>query len=363
MKKLNEAVEYLWTNILSPVYSNAGASKKMVDKAKNAEKTIRSFNRVGDLIAYISRFEPGNATTPIVDEMREAGIPTFEDYYYDFLRRFGRYSHDRTRLSDFVVGEVYSTADLVNFAQLYDPRTGGIFTIGSEKKPEAVFLKATLDGTGEYPNEWLIPGKVLKYYMQGKKPKGSVRKVFKKNYKMNQAVIKSGSTPLYVFNSRRGQNTLVGLFRYEKHVEEPNGDKWFQLVKRDAFDHQNPTSTKEVLEDLERNVKRVQSDTPEQRAKRLREAPKKPKTKLTLTTSYERNADVIAEVLIRADGICERCSADAPFIRKKDNTPYLEVHHIVTLADGGDDTVDNALALCPNCHRELHFGISSKLMI
>ena len=23
----------------------------------------------------------------------------------------------------------------------------------------------------------------------------------------------------------------------------------------------------------------------------------------------------------------------------------------------GDDTVKNAIALCPNCHRELHFGV------
>ncbi len=25
--------------------------------------------------------------------------------------------------------------------------------------------------------------------------------------------------------------------------------------------------------------------------------------------------------------------------------------------DGGDDTVENALGLCPNCHRELHFDV------
>jgi len=32
------------------------------------------------------------------------------------------------------------------------------------------------------------------------------------------------------------------------------------------------------------------------------------------------------------------------------------VHHKKTLALGGEDTVDNSLALCPNCHREMHFG-------
>ena len=48
--------------------------------------------------------------------------------------------------------------------------------------------------------------------------------------------------------------------------------------------------------------------------------------------------------------------SDAPFLRAKDNSPYLEIHHWITLAEGGDDTIENACALCPNCHRELHFG-------
>ena len=36
--------------------------------------------------------------------------------------------------------------------------------------------------------------------------------------------------------------------------------------------------------------------------------------------------------------------------------PYLESHHIATLAEGGPDTPENTAALCANCHRELHYG-------
>jgi 5-methylcytosine-specific restriction protein A len=61
-------------------------------------------------------------------------------------------------------------------------------------------------------------------------------------------------------------------------------------------------------------------------------------------------------VLERASGICEQCNEDAPFKRKKDGTPYLEVHHRIPLSEGGFDTVGNAIAVCPNCHRELHYG-------
>lgn len=71
---------------------------------------------------------------------------------------------------------------------------------------------------------------------------------------------------------------------------------------------------------------------------------------------FRRNSDVIAETLERADGICEACKNPAPFIRKSDNSPYLEVHHIKALSDGGQDTLENTIALCPNCHRRYHYG-------
>ncbi len=74
------------------------------------------------------------------------------------------------------------------------------------------------------------------------------------------------------------------------------------------------------------------------------------------TRIFNRNPYVVAEVLLRANGTCEACGNSAPFIRRSDDTPYLEVHHTTPLADGGGDSVENAVALCPNCHRKAHFG-------
>lgn len=107
------------------------------------------------------------------------------------------------------------------------------------------------------------------------------------------------------------------------------------------------------------SVKRALSDPPSKRQARLQAAAKVPLKVVAVTEIYLRNADVVAEVLHRASGICERCRSSAPFIRKKDGTPYLEVHHKKQLASGGEDTVENAIALCANCHRELHFGAAS----
>jgi len=83
---------------------------------------------------------------------------------------------------------------------------------------------------------------------------------------------------------------------------------------------------------------------------------KKPKKKLVLTIAYDRNPEVVSKVLERANGICEMCNKKAPFVKAKDGLPYLEVHHKVQLSNDGDDTVENAIALCPNCHRKEHYG-------
>lgn len=32
----------------------------------------------------------------------------------------------------------------------------------------------------------------------------------------------------------------------------------------------------------------------------------------------------------------------------------LQNHHVQPLAEGGADVVENAVALCPNCHRRMH---------
>ncbi|UTE72092.1 HNH endonuclease [Rossellomorea marisflavi] len=54
-----------------------------------------------------------------------------------------------------------------------------------------------------------------------------------------------------------------------------------------------------------------------------------------------------------ANGICQLCGKEAPFKDRYGN-PFLEVHHIEYLSKGGTDTIDNVVALCPNCHRKIH---------
>lgn len=73
---------------------------------------------------------------------------------------------------------------------------------------------------------------------------------------------------------------------------------------------------------------------------------------------YQRSEAVKVYVLRRAKGVCECCGADAPF--KTKIRDYLEAHHIDRVSDGGPDRPGHVGACCPNCHREIHFGVNGE---
>lgn len=79
----------------------------------------------------------------------------------------------------------------------------------------------------------------------------------------------------------------------------------------------------------------------------------------TTTTTYRRSQAVHAYVLRRAEGTCEGCGDPAPFT-KRSGRPYLEPHHIRRRADAGPDHPRWVIALCPNCHRRVHYGRGGK---
>ncbi len=63
---------------------------------------------------------------------------------------------------------------------------------------------------------------------------------------------------------------------------------------------------------------------------------------------------IVAEYAKRkAAGVCQLCSKPAPF-KDRNGEPFLETHHIIPLAEGGQDSIGNVAALCPNCHRKMH---------
>jgi hypothetical protein len=70
--------------------------------------------------------------------------------------------------------------------------------------------------------------------------------------------------------------------------------------------------------------------------------------------TYSRDPRVREAVLKRADGRCEFCGQRG--FMKPEGRRYLESHHVIALAHDGEDRLTNVIALCPNDHREAHFG-------
>lgn len=80
-------------------------------------------------------------------------------------------------------------------------------------------------------------------------------------------------------------------------------------------------------------------------------------TKSALKSYVSRSKAIRQYAIVRANGRCENCDKEAPFI-SIDGGPFLEVHHIFRLSDGGPDRVECVAAICPNCHREAHYGLN-----
>jgi 5-methylcytosine-specific restriction protein A len=73
---------------------------------------------------------------------------------------------------------------------------------------------------------------------------------------------------------------------------------------------------------------------------------------------YYRCQAIKKYTLQRSKGICEACFQKAPF--ETQTGPFLEVHHVHQLSDGGPDHPENVIALCPNCHRRAHYSVDAK---
>jgi len=108
-----------------------------------------------------------------------------------------------------------------------------------------------------------------------------------------------------------------------------------------------------VEETIEHKIRKAKKLSENELRQRVQSAPPKPGNRPVISNQYQRNPWVSEFVKRIAKGVCQLCKSNAPFMKSK-GEPFLEVHHIIWLARGGDDSILNAVALCPNCHRKMH---------
>lgn len=148
---------------------------------------------------------------------------------------------------------------------------------------------------------------------------------------------------------------FAGPMRYLEHRIESRPDKQgdlreaivFGLIEHLPIEADAPSMTTDVFDTGTADSIRQQIDdltTGENLG---------PKERIQLV--YYRSMLIVAYARKRADGTCEACSSPAPFATAVGD-PFLEVHHLDRLADGGADRCDKVAAICPNCHRRIHYG-------
>jgi 5-methylcytosine-specific restriction enzyme A len=112
-----------------------------------------------------------------------------------------------------------------------------------------------------------------------------------------------------------------------------------------------PEETFEIIsQQREKSANKLSNDELKKRAERSNAVPGE---RTVIAKRFERDPNVVLWVKRRANGICQLCQSHAPFVTKQGD-PFLETHHIIPLGQDGMDTIENTVALCPNCHRKMH---------
>ncbi len=121
------------------------------------------------------------------------------------------------------------------------------------------------------------------------------------------------------------------------------------FIYRDDWYTQMPET--EIKKKYEEDVSDGMSESIERLLTLLgKKTPQPPK--ITRGTYYYRDPNLAALVKKLANGVCDLCVLEAPFLNKVGH-PYLECHHIEPRAKGGPDILENVVALCPNCHKKM----------
>lgn len=150
----------------------------------------------------------------------------------------------------------------------------------------------------------------------------------------------------------RGEVELAGDYYFENQPDE-NGNMRKVVIFPLRLKTPNEVDAGLVDEMQKAQQKKAEKLSTDELRKRAAAASTKSSRRMVRSTTYARDEYVAEYTKRRANGRCELCGQPAPFTGK-DGKPYLESHHIVWLSKGGADSIENTVALCPNCHRKMH---------
>jgi len=249
----------------------------------------------------------------------------------------------------FAVGTVMTHAEMRKTFSLGN--TGGM----RRSKRTGTLVLISDHTKGLYEDKWF--GDVLHYTGMGKK--GNQR--IDRTQNRTLAESKTNGIVVHLFEVMKptkyiyqGVVKLCGEpYQEEQKDEDGNMRKvWMFPVKPICHELTMDSSTFDFYTKyITQKAKKLSAEELEIKAKER--SSRKVAYRLVTTKTYARDPYVAENAKERAHGVCQLCGKPAPF-KDKDGKPYLESHHVKWLSEGGEDSINNTVALCPNCHRRMH---------
>lgn len=327
--------------------------KKLKNKIREEYRFISNLTKTGDVYKYLKKFE--NDKHKYAEDFKifkKYNILSNEEIVKKFKEMYSQDElEDVTKIEDLVVGNTYTTFDIRNVFEC--SVMGGMNR--SQKTNTLVLIANHTDNT--YTDEWDDNG-ILNYTGEGQIGDQDIEA------RQNKTLKNSNNTDIkvYLFEVYEetkyiydGEVVLVGK-PYQDRAEDKEGNDrmvWkFPIAKKDG---NMPIFIKQEVWDknIEAAKRKVKKLSDKELNNKLKNAKPQITKRQVITKQIKRNPVVVEKTYRRAKGICDLCKQKAPFNRKN-KEPYLEVHHLIKLADDGPDHIYNTVALCPNCHRKMH---------
>lgn len=324
-------------------------------KVRAEYNRVRELDKTGNLYDYYRKFR--DEENPHKDEfafLTTIGIKTSEEMADYIEANYSDEINNRFELSDFVQGETY-TNNFISMIFLCSYQGG----MRKSKKKNALVLFA-VHNNPLYSDEWKQDG-TLHYTGMGTTGNQSL------TYMQNKTLLESqtNGVELYLFESYADNEYIftgkveLAAAPYISNKLEPDSTGRLRKVAKFPLRIANggsivPIDIDVILANSKKKEKKASQMTDDELANKAKKAGNEESTERPVTTIHrDRNELVSEHTKRRANGFCDLCGNPAPFNSKNGN-PYLEEHHVLTLAEGGPDTIYNTVALCPNCHRKMH---------
>lgn len=316
--------------------------------------SFNQFTKTGELYSFFLKYADG----------------THKDASeFEFLDEFGLLSSEK--ISDYLMenypDEIESDKefgiDNLTFNNVYNNNELFLifndFMSGIRSNRDKKIIGCVLSHEGIYEDEWLDE-KTLLYYGEGKR--GDQKKESPGNKDMIIAAGNKSEWKVFLFEKikankyyYRGEIEIDPLIRSKSNILDidykPRAVLQFVLKLKESTE--DFLYTEDDLIEIENSQKKtIKKMSPEIVHQIAKSKTQDIKVEFVTVKQYNRDQAVSKDTKNRAKGKCDLCNNEAPF--KTKDGPYLENHHVITIAEGGPDFIYNTVALCPNCHRKMH---------